>query len=110
MALTFGSPKKPRSQENPKHDQRLEMARDVYLSGKIKIVTTEHVPGRNLQWTFGLIVCRGFLFDKAFYGLMAQAMDVNADAIVGYRENVVFHPEGDKYFSCYGTACRLKQK
>ncbi|MDE5831637.1 MAG: hypothetical protein K2H64_01380, partial [Desulfovibrio sp.] len=23
---------------------------------------------------------------------------------VGYNENVAFHPDGSKYFTCYGTA------
>lgn len=23
---------------------------------------------------------------------------------MGYSENVAFHPDGSKYFSCYGTA------
>ena len=79
------------------------------MAGKIKILTTETVPGREINSAFGLIVCRSYIFDNAFYGLMTQAVDVNADAIIGYRESVSFHPEGDKYYSCYGTAVRLKK-
>ena len=110
MALLFGSPnRKPRPKEDSKRDQRFELAREVYQAGKIKIVTTETIPNRDIQWSFGLIVCRSFIFEKAFYGLLSQIMDVNADAIVGYREHVAFHPDGDKFFSCYGTAVRLKQ-
>ncbi|MDK2957941.1 MAG: hypothetical protein PWQ57_3439 [Desulfovibrionales bacterium] len=111
MALLFGSPaRRPRSVEDSRRDQRIELARDAYQSGKLKIVTTEDIPNREVQWTFGLIVCRSFSFDKAFYGLISQILDVNADAIVGYREHVAFHPDGDKFFSCYGTAVRLKPK
>lgn len=109
MALIFGAPKKSRSaNEEARQDHRLRMAKDTYLAGKVKIVTTETVPGRDIVGAFGLIVCRGYNFDNAYYGLIAQALDVNADAIIGYRESVAFHPEGDKYYSCYGTAVRLK--
>ena len=111
MALMFGSPnrKTSRTIEDAKKDQRLDMARTLYLGGKVKIVTTEEVPNREVLGTFGLIVCRSYNFDNAFYGLIAQAIDANADAIVGYRESVSFHPEGDKFYSCYGTAVRLKK-
>lgn len=108
MALIFGSPKKQVTREDQKNDHRLRLAKELYLAGNLKIVTTEGVPGRDIVGAFGLLVCRSYTFDNAFYGLMAQAIDVNADAIVGYRESVAFHPEGDKYYSCYGTAVRLK--
>jgi len=110
MSLFFGSPTKQGSpKEDIKTDHRLTLAKDMYMAGKIKIMTTETVPGREIQSAFGLIVCRSYIFDNAFYGLMAQAVDVNADAIIGYRETISFHPEGDKYYSCYGTAVRMKK-
>jgi uncharacterized protein YbjQ (UPF0145 family) len=110
MALIFGTPKKQGSlKEENKNDHRLTLAKDLYMAGKIKVMTTETIPGREIQSAFGLIVCRSYMFDNAFHGLMAQAIDVNADAIIGYRETVAFHPEGDKYYSCYGTAVRLKK-
>ncbi len=111
MALMFGSParKGRRSQEDAKKEQRLEMARTMYLGGKLKIVTIEEIPNRDVMGTFGLVVCRSYNFDNAFYGLIAQAIDANADAILGYREAVSFHPEGDRFYSCYGTAVRLKK-
>ncbi len=110
MALIFGSPKKQGApKEDIRNDHRLKLAKDMYMAGKIKMMTTETVPGREIHSAFGLIVCRSYIFDNAFYGLMAQAIDVNADAIIGYRESVSFHPEGDKYYSCYGTAVRMKK-
>jgi len=110
MSLIFGSPKRQNNaREDVKNDQRMKLAKDMYMAGKMKIMTTEAVPGREILSAFGLIVCRSYVFDNAFYGLMAQAIDVNADAIVGYRETVSFHPEGDKYYSCYGTAVRMKK-
>ena len=33
-----------------------------------------------------------------------RVMNKGAQAIVGYNENVAFHPDGSKYFSCFGTA------
>lgn len=110
MALLFGAPTRKLSKTDDGQDVRLAQAREAYLAGKIKIVTTDMVPNQEVAGTFGLIVCRGFVFDNAFHGLIAQALDVNADAIVAYRESVAFHPEGDRYYSCYGTAVRLKPK
>ncbi len=109
MALIFGSPKKSADKADITKDPRLNLAKDMYMAGKMKIMTTETIPGREIQSAFGLIVCRSYVFDNAFYGLMAQAVDVNADAIIGYRETVAFHPEGDKYYSCFGTAVRMKK-
>ena len=111
MALIFGAPgRKPvKAKDESKLDQRLALAKELYMAGKLKIVTTDEVPNQTVQGTFGLIVSQGFLFENAFYGLLAQAVDVNADAIIGYRQAVAFHPEGDKFHSCYGTAVRLKK-
>ena len=36
--------------------------------------------------------------------MTSRAMTKGAQAIIGYSENVAFHPDGSKYFSCYGTA------
>lgn len=110
MALLFGAPARRVQKTDDAQDVRLNAARDAYLAGKLKIVTTEQVANQEIAGTFGLIVCRGYVFENAFHGLIAQALDVNADAIVGYRESVAFHPEGDRYYSCYGTAVRLKKK
>lgn len=107
MAIFKGAKTKP-TDEDAKADPRLGQAKDVYMAGRFKIVTVDSIPGREVLGTFGLIVCRSFNFDNAFYGLIAQALEVNADAILAYRESVTFHPEGDKYHSCYGTAVRLK--
>ncbi|MEF2146306.1 MAG: hypothetical protein V3573_12750 [Desulfovibrionaceae bacterium] len=108
MPLIFGAPKKTTRLQDDRQDPRAAAARAHYLAGRIKIVTTDEMPNRQVQGTFGVIVCRSYVSDNAFYGLIAQAIDVNADAVVGYRESVAFHPDGEKYYSCYGTAIRLK--
>lgn len=107
MAIFKGSKTKP-AEEESKPDPRLGQAKDVYMAGRFKIVTIDSIPAREVLGTFGLIVCRSYNFDNAFHGLIAQALEVNADAILGYHESVAFHPEGDRYYSCYGTAVRLK--
>ena len=60
--------------------------------------------GRRIAKVLGLVCCRGFDSDEAFFGMAARAMNKGAQAIVGYNENVAFHPDGSKYFSCFGTA------
>jgi len=107
MAIFKGGKNKP-AEEDAKPEPRVALAKDVYMAGRFKIVTLDAISGREVLGTFGLIVCRSYNFDNAFYGLIAQALEVNADAILGYRESVAFHPEGEKYYSCYGTAVRLK--
>lgn len=108
MAIFNKGAKTKPVEEDAKSDPRLGHAKDVYMGGRFKIVTLDTIPAREVLGTFGLIVCRSYNFDNAFNGLIAQALEVNADAILGYRESVAFHPEGDRYYSCYGTAVRLK--
>ncbi|EPR43633.1 hypothetical protein dsx2_2250 [Desulfovibrio sp. X2] len=104
MAL-FGGRKKPTDGDD---EQRYEAARQSYFNGRIKIVTTERVEGRDIKWVFGLVASRSFSADTAFYGLINSALEAGADAIVGYRESVAFHPEGERHYTCYGTAVFLE--
>ncbi len=109
--MIFGVGKKLKSVgDDEGRDQSHDQARESYLGGKFKIVTTEAIEGREVRLVFGLVVARGYNFDTAFYGLIARAMDAGAEAILGYRENVAFHPEGDRFYSCYGTAVMLQPK
>jgi hypothetical protein len=57
-------------------------------------VTLDRAHARGARRPSGLIVCRSYTFDSAFYGLIAR-LEVNADAILGYRERGL-PPEGDK--------------
>lgn len=104
--VLFGTRKTAR--ESGEDESRFEPAREAYFSGKIKIVTTDGIPGREVKFVFGLVVARGYNPDNAFFGLVSRALEAGADAIVGYRESVAFHPEGDKHYSCYGTAMMLE--
>ena len=78
--------------------------REVFLAGRFPVVTTHQVEGRRIAKVLGLVCCRGFDSEEAFFGMAARAMNKGAQAIVGYNENVAFHTDGSKYFSCFGTA------
>ena len=85
-----------------------DRVREVFLAGRFPVVTTHQVEGRRIAKVLGLVCCRGFDSDEAFFGMAARAMNKGAQAIVGYNENVAFHPDGSKYFSCFGTAVRFE--
>jgi len=68
------------------------------------VTTTELDVSRKVSKVLGLVVCRGYDSEQTFFGMAARAMNKGAQAIVGYQENVAFHPDGSKYFTCYGTA------
>lgn len=103
--LLGGNEKKARKAERqaqmPDANSRV---RDVFLTGRFPVVTTHQVEGRRIAKVLGLVCCRGFDSEEAFFGMAGRAMNKGAQAIVGYSENVAFHPDGSKYFSCYGTA------
>ena len=80
-----------------------DRVREIFLAGRFPVVTTHQVEGRRIAKVLGLVCCRGFDSDEAFFGMAARAMNKGAQAIVGYNENVAFHPDGSKYFSCFGT-------
>ena len=82
--------------------------REVFLAGRFPVVTTHQVEGRRIAKVLGLVCCRGFDSEEAFFGMAARAMNKGAQAIVGYNENVAFHPDGSKYFTCYGTAVQYE--
>ncbi|MBO4334577.1 MAG: hypothetical protein J5846_01910 [Desulfovibrio sp.] len=104
MFFLLGSDKKNRQREKKNNGLNLEEAREVFLSGKFPVVTTDQIEGRHIVKVLGLVCCRGFDSDETFFGMASRAMSKGAQAIIGYNENVAFHPDGSKYFSCYGTA------
>ena len=104
MFFLLGSDKNNQKRESKNHGLNIEEARDVFLSGKFPVVTTDQIEGRHIVKVLGLVCCRGFDSDETFFGMASRAMSKGAQAIIGYNENVAFHPDGSKYFSCYGTA------
>ncbi len=103
MFFLLGSDKKNRKDENHQN-QNTEEAREVFLSGKFPVVTTDQIEGRHIVKVLGLVCCRGYDSEETFFGMASRAMSKGAQAIIGYNENVAFHPDGSKYFTCYGTA------
>lgn len=102
--LLGGNDKKGRKKEEQKPDRAMERVKEIFLTGKFPVVTTDKVEGRQIAKMLGLVCCRGYDSEEAFFGMAARAVNKGAHAIVGYCENVAFHPDGSKYFSCFGTA------
>lgn len=111
LSFFMGGEKKARGRhEELKRGARLKNAKELFFSGKFPVVTTPAIKGRRIRKVLGLVSGRGFDSECAFYGLTASALDIGADAIIGYQENVAFHPDGSRYFSCYGTAVILEKE
>lgn len=105
MFFLMGGDKKSRKSEKPgKLSAEGVRVREIFNAGRFPVVTTHQVEGRRIAKVLGLVCCRGFDSEEAFYGMAARAMKKGAQAIIGYSENVAFHPDGSKYFTCYGTA------
>ena len=103
--LLGGNDKKARKAEKQtRASDATARVRDVFLAGRFPVVTTHQVEGRRIAKVLGLVCCRGYDSEEAFFGMAGRAMNKGAQAIVGYNENVAFHPDGSKYFSCFGTA------
>lgn len=88
--------------------ENLDRIRALFLSGRFPVATTEKVEGRKIGKVLGLVVCRAYDSEEAFFGMAARAVNKGAQAIIGYQENVAFHPDGSKFFSCYGTAVQFE--
>lgn len=101
--LLGGNDKKARKPQ-PKADGVVERVKELFLTGKFPVVTTDNIEGKEISKVLGLVCCRGYDSEEAFFGMASRAVTKGAHAIVGYIENVAFHPDGSKYFSCYGTA------
>ncbi|GAB6039027.1 hypothetical protein JCM15519_35860 [Fundidesulfovibrio butyratiphilus] len=108
LSIFSGMDKKAKeSSEDLKRGQRLQHAKDMFYSGKFQVVTTPAMKGRRIKKILGLVHGRGYDAECALMSLNAAAMEIGADGIVGYQESVAFHPDGSKFFSCYGTAVML---
>ena len=108
LFLMSGTSKKERPATTPKIEN-LERVKELFNNGRFPVVTTEHLDdGRRTGKVLGLVACRGFDSEEAFFGMTARAVNKGAQAIVGYQEQVAFHPDGSKYFTCYGTAVQFE--
>ncbi len=82
----------------------VDKVKELFKLGRFPVVTTQEMADRNVAKVLGLVCCRGFDADEAFFGMAAMAQNKGGQGIIGYSENVAFHPDGSKFFSCFGTA------
>lgn len=107
MLFLMGSSNK-KSNTKPKNVENLERVKELFRIGRFPVVTTQVIDeDRPVGKVLGLVACRGFDSEEAFYGMAARAVNKGAQAIIGYQEQVAFHPDGNKYFTCYGTAVQF---
>lgn len=104
MFFLLGGNEKKTRKAPVKTDEVSQRVKELFLSGRFPVVTTDRVEGKEISKVLGLVCCRGYDSEEAFFGMASRAVNKGAHAIVGYIENVAFHPDGSKYFSCYGTA------
>ena len=107
MFFLIGNDKKNRKTEKD-IPENLGRVRELFQAGRFPVTTTQSMEDKRLK-ILGLVACRGYDSDEAFFGMAARAVNKGAQAIVGYQENVAFHPDGSKYFSCYGTAVQIEK-
>lgn len=108
MFFLLGGDEKKAKKTAPKTAENVVRVRELFLSGRFPVVTTPQLEGKALGKVLGLVVCRGYDSEEAFFGMAAMAVNKGAQAIIGYQENVAFHPDGTKYFCCYGTAVQFE--
>jgi hypothetical protein len=107
LFLLGGDKKKKHSEE--RHIENLDRVKDAFTAGRFPVVTTTELDeARKVGKVLGLVVCRGYDSEETFYGMAARAVNKGAQAIIGYQENVAFHPDGSKFFTCYGTAIQFE--
>jgi hypothetical protein len=89
--------------------ENMDRVKELFNTGRFPVVTTDKLDAdRKVGKILGLVACRGFDSEDAFYGMAARAVNQGAQAIIGYQENIAFHPDGSKYFTCYGTAVQFE--
>lgn len=107
MLFLLGGEKKKKVQE--KATENMDRVKEIFLAGRFPVVTTTDLDEkRKVNKVLGLVVCRGYDSEETFFGMAARAVNKGAQAIIGYQENVAFHPDGSKYFTCYGTAVQYE--
>lgn len=108
MLFLLSGDKKKKAAERPV--ENLGRVKELFQAGKFPVTTTTDMDeSRKVGRVLGLVVCRGYDSEEAFFGMAARAVNKGAQAIVGYQENVAFHPDGSKFFTCYGTAVQFEQ-
>lgn len=109
MLFLLGGEKKKKAKAQESGIENLDRVKEVFLAGRFPVVTTSSLDdNRKVSKVLGLVVCRGYDSEQTFFGMAARAVNKGAQAIIGYQENVAFHPDGSKFFTCYGTAVQYE--
>ena len=109
MFFLLGGNEKKTVRADARQSELQDRVKELFLNGKFPVVTTDKVEDRKISKVLGLVCCRGYDSEEAFFGMTTRAVSKGAQAIVGYSENVAFHPDGSKFFSCFGTAAQLNR-
>ncbi len=104
MFFLLGNEKSDKKAKQQAQTSSIEKVKELFRLGRFPVVTTQEISDRKIAKVLGLVCCRGFDADDAFFGMAAMAQNKGGQAIIGYSENVAFHPDGSKFFSCFGTA------
>ncbi len=109
MLFLLGGEKKKSAKSQDAVVENIDRVKEIFLAGRFPVVTTTDLDeNRRVNKVLGLVVCRGYDSEQAFFGMAARAVNKGAQAIIGYQENVAFHPDGSKFFTCYGTAVQYE--
>lgn len=108
MLFLLNNSEKKSKRRDPAQDEELARIRELFGSGRFPVVTTQSIEGKAVERVLGLVASRGYDSDEAFFDMTARAVNKGAQGIIGYQENIAFHPDGSKYFSCYGTAVQFE--
>lgn len=107
MLFLMNGEKKARAKKP--ENENLVKVKELFAAGRFPVVTTEGIEGKVIERVLGLVACRGYDSEEAFFGMAVMAVNKGAQGIIGYQENVAFHPDGSKFFSCYGTAVQFQR-
>lgn len=109
MLFLLGGEKKKKQTGKDEHIENNDRIKEIFLAGRFPVVTTTDLDdNRKVVKVLGLVVCRGYDSEQTFFGMANRAVNKGAQAIIGYQENVAFHPDGSKFFTCYGTAVQYE--
>lgn len=108
MLFLLNNSEKKNKRRNSALDDDMARLKELFGTGRFPVVTTEDIEGKQIEKVLGLVACRGYDSEETFFGMTARAVNKGAQGIIGYKENVAFHPDGSKFFSCYGTAVQFE--
>ena len=75
MFFLMGGDKKSRkADKNSRNSESTTHVRELFNAGRFPVVTTHEVEGRRIAKVLGLVCCRGYDSEEAFFGMAARAV------------------------------------